>query len=149
VVVYVGDTAAAVASARSALAADADPNRPLQVKPAQPLRIQLTLAVRLDPAYLPDPVEEGVRVALLDPDNGLFGANVLGIGQSVYDSQIDAASVAVPGTLAVHGLTFAFDHGTGTIQTDSAPRHDPGEGGFFQLLESDLNLSLEGPIHAG
>jgi hypothetical protein len=48
-----------------------------------------------------------VRAALLDPEKGLLGLNVLGIGQSIYDSQLYAACVTVPGVLAVKRLEFA------------------------------------------
>jgi hypothetical protein len=68
----------------------------------------------------------------LDPDRGLFGSNTVRIGQSVYQSQIFAACLQVSGVLAVHGLRFFKDSGSG-FALDIPYRHDPGEGKFYQL----------------
>ena len=65
--VHVGDDAGAVASARTALRAQADPNRPLIVVPAIPCPTVLRIALELDPAYVPAGVLAAVRSALLDP----------------------------------------------------------------------------------
>ena len=46
-----------------------------------------------------------VRAALEDADRGLFGKNVIRIGQ-VMNSHIHAACLAVDGALAVHSLVF-------------------------------------------
>jgi predicted phage baseplate assembly protein len=149
VTIYVGDTAAAVTAARTALARAADPNRPVHVNLAAAWPIALTLALRLDPAYLAPPVKTAVQAALLDPDHGLFGVHAIRIGQSIYDSQIYAACLTVPGVLAVHGLTFALGNGSGSFWPDPAVRHDPGEGGFFQLIDDNVTLSVEGLADAG
>jgi hypothetical protein len=39
----------------------------------------------------------------------VLGANVLGIGQTVYASRIAAACLAVQGVAAIHDLSFATD----------------------------------------
>ena len=59
--VYVGDDAGAVASARTALRAQADPNRPLVVVPAIACPTVLRVALELDPAYVPAGVLTEVR----------------------------------------------------------------------------------------
>lgn len=132
VVIYVGDDASAVTAANTALRNAADPNRPVLVKRAIAIPIRLNLSVQIDPTYASAPVLLGVRTALLDPDRGLFGSNTVRIGQSVYQSQIFAACLQVSGVLAVHGLQFFKDSGSG-FALDIPYRHDPGEGKFYQL----------------
>jgi len=105
--VWVGDDAGAVAAAQAALAASADPNRPVHVLPATRLESALSLTYLRDPRFDEAMVQAGVRAALLDPDAGLFGANRVGIEQPFYDSQIYAACLAVPGVNAVHSLLLA------------------------------------------
>jgi hypothetical protein len=60
VTVYVGDDAHAVSAARAVLAGAGDPNRPVVVKPAVPVRIALLLAVRVAPGYVAADVAAGV-----------------------------------------------------------------------------------------
>jgi hypothetical protein len=141
--IFVGDDAAAVRAAQTALAAAADPNRPVRVEPATPVPITLEFSVRRDPLYDPDKLIAAVRAALLDPDMGLFGANAVRIGQAIFTSQIYAACLRVPGTLAVHSLTFSV--GTGAaVSPEESFVHFPGEGGFYSLQDPDLTVSVEG-----
>lgn len=142
VVIYVGDDASAVTAANTALRNADDPNRPVLVKQAIAIPIRLQLSVQIDPTYAPPPVLLGVRSALLDTDRGLFGSNTVRIGQSVYQSQIFAACLQVPGVLAVHGLRFFKNSGRG-FGLDTPYRHDPGEGKFYQLSTENLKLTAE------
>jgi hypothetical protein len=142
VVIYVGDDANAVTAASTALRNAADPNRLLLVKRAIGISIQINLSVQIEPTYAPPPVLRGVRNVLLDSDRGLFGTNNMQIGQSVYQSQIFATCLQVPGVLAVHGLQFWIDSGSG-FGLDPPYRHDPGEGKFYQLATENLNLTAE------
>ncbi len=98
VTVWVGDDPDAVAAAQAALAATADPNRLPQVMLAQAVAMTLSLTFVYDPRYLPSNVQQAVQTALIDPDAGLLGKNVVGIGQVFYDSQIYGACLAVPGS---------------------------------------------------
>jgi hypothetical protein len=106
--VYVGDDAAAVAAARAALVAFADPNRPVSVALAAPLFPDLTLTIEVDPLYDRDAVQAAVAAALLDPAHLPFGTDVVRIGEPVYDSEIYDACLRVQGVVAVHGLRFAL-----------------------------------------
>jgi predicted phage baseplate assembly protein len=137
VTIYAGDNAAAVTAAQTALALAGDPNRPVAVKLAHAVPIQLYLTVLVDPEYDPAAVACGVSAALLDPQSGLFGAS-LRIGQTIYDSQIHQACLAVPGATAIHALDFVVS----TI-ADPGQRHSPGVGGFFQLSAGQLFISTE------
>ncbi|HWB84008.1 MAG TPA: baseplate J/gp47 family protein [Bryobacteraceae bacterium] len=142
VVVYVGDTPGAVTAAQKALAGAADPNRPVQVLLASPIRILLHVSIRRDPRFAPDPVQEAVTAALVDPDTGLFGLNRVRIGETVFRSQIYDACLRVPGVLAVHDLFFVRQVAH-ILLNETGARHSPGEGGFFQLSDNDLGVSME------
>jgi len=111
-------------------------------------------------------VTDAVHAALLDPDAGLLGVNVVGIGQVFYDSQVYAACLAVPGVVAVHSLYFAVTRrfiplrfvaailrfgGGGILRgpVTVAPsgccgqRHDPGEGAYLFLPDAAGHFTLE------
>ncbi len=144
--VYVGDDDRAVASARAALAAQSDPNRPLVVLAAVELATSLSLALRLDPTYVPDAVYSQVSTAVLAE---IFAPGVLALGEPLYRSRIEEVVTDVPGVLAVHDLLMSWSIvGRGILAfrvTSSGPRFDPGAGGFFALLATDLQLSQEVP----
>jgi hypothetical protein len=109
---------------------------------ARSVRLQLTLTLRIDAIHLSGPVVAAATLALLDPDVGLFGTNLIRIGQSIWESQIDAACLGVPGTLAVHEIHVSADFGAGLVML-AGPRFDPTEGGFFQLASTDLTIHPE------
>jgi len=142
VVIYVGDDASAVTAANTALRNAADPNRPVLIKQAIAIPIRLNLSVQIDPTYSHPPVLLGVQNALLDADRGLFGANNVRIGQSVYQSQIYAACLQIQGVVAVHGLMFLKASNSG-FGLDPPYRHDSGEGKFYQLATENLILTAE------
>ncbi len=165
VTVWVGDDAAAVTSARAAFAATADPNRQPQVVLAQPVPITLSLTIVYDRSHVMQTVHDAVRAALVDPDNGLFGRNVVIIGQVFYDSQIYAACLKVPGVQAVHSLQFSGSApqtpipvnpgngspsgtGSGSPQNPAInnQRHDPGPGAYFRVSDTggqpDIGMEL-------
>jgi hypothetical protein len=106
ITVWVGDDSSAVAAVQQAFAATADPNRLPRVVQAKAVVMTLNLTVVYDPASDPQTVTDAVHKALVDPDTGLLGVNVIGIGQVVYDSQVYAACLGVPGVVAVHSLQF-------------------------------------------
>ncbi len=142
VVIYVGDDDSALTAAKTALRNAADPNRPVLITLAIAIPISLKMSVKIDPSYAPTPVLQGVRTALLDTDRGLCGSNTLRIGQSVYQNQIFATCLKVPGVLAVHGLQLFNNSGSG-FALDMPYRHDPGEGKFYQLSTENLHLTAE------
>jgi hypothetical protein len=104
--IWVGDDSGAVAAAQAALAATSDPNRPVIVALALQVETSVTLTYLRDPKYDDGMVRSSLHAELLNPDEGLFGANVVSIGQAFYDGQIYAACLAVPGVKAVHNLQF-------------------------------------------
>ena len=142
VVIYVGDDISAVTAATTALRNAADPNRPVLIKQAIAIPIRLNLSLKIEQNYVPKPILAAVRTGLLDADLGLFGTNAVRIGQSIYQSQICAACLQVPGVMAVHGLMFLKGSASGFV-LDTSYRHDPGEGKFYQLSIENLMLTAE------
>jgi len=144
VTVYVGDDTAAAASAKSVLAAAGDPNRPVQVVQATQLAVALVLTLLVTPGMDADQISAGVVAALSDTETGLFGSWVLAIGQPVFDSQIEAAVLAVPGAVAITAATF---YAAGVV--DPGPLHNPGEGGTYMLDPADISLVTEPDADGG
>jgi predicted phage baseplate assembly protein len=147
VTVYVGDDQAAVAAASAALAGADDPNRPVSVRGATPIELELscTLVVAADRQVTA--VVAAAAAAISDSADGLFSPARMGIGQRLYRSAVDAA-LMVPGVVAVHDLTvtrpgrvfprvfldiFRFDQVLGEF-------FDPGEGSFFDLRPGHVSI---------
>ena len=146
--VYVGDDGAALQAARDALAGSDDPNRSLAVKAATPVDLLVWFSVEQDPAHIWDNVKAGVQAALADPQAGLLGTGRVRIGASLFRSRIAEACLAVPGVVAIHGLTiwtYTDDDGWSFQQ---GPRIDPGEGGFFQLAWGSPFIFQEAAVAA-
>lgn len=140
--VYVGDTPGALASARTAIARSADPNRPAEILAAKPVPCRLQCALIVDKDFVYAKVEAQVRDALLNPETGLFGALRSGIGAAVFESEIMDACLDIRGVVAVHTLLLHDAmHSTG-------PRFDPGEGGYYVLSDHDLHI-FNGEPHGG
>jgi len=117
VTVWVGDDEAARNAAQAALDAAVDPNRPVRVRLATATPVHLSATIVIDPRYVFDPVMAAVQAALIDPDSGLFSAANIGIGHSVYDSNIYAACLAVAGVHAVRDLVVTTAPCTGMTAT--------------------------------
>jgi hypothetical protein len=168
--IYVGDNRAAVAAAKVAIAATADPHRRVLIVSATPISITLSVHLLIDPIHQEPAVIAAVTAALLDDDLGVFGTRRLGIGEAVFDSQISAACLACDGVVAVHAIRlaprriiagqviqFASRSIAGqalqlTINRSSVgttERHSPGEGAFYTLDASRLTITSEVTQHDG
>jgi hypothetical protein len=144
VTVYVGDSAAAATAAGVALAAAGDPNRPVRVVQATQIAVALVLTLVVTPGMNATQITAGIVTALSDPQTGLFGTSKLGIGQPLFDSQIEAAVLAVPGAVALTAATFYAD---GAV--DAGPLHNPGEGGTHMLDPADITITTEAGGNGG
>ena len=158
VTLWVAGDQGAVAAVQTALASAADPNRLVDIIAAIPTRVRISLTYVRDPRYADATVHAALTAALVDPDTGLFGANVVGIGQVFYDSQIYAACRSVDGIDAIHNLTFGAASGlvvrVPVLRLFSyarfAPppavcaeqRHDPGAGNYFVVPNDAQHLQL-------
>lgn len=170
ITVYVGDTPAAAGLARAALAASGDPNRPVTVTAASPVRLQLGCTLVAAASRPPAAVAAAAAAALLDPGTGLFSPAGMAIGQVLYRSQLDAV-LSVPGVLAVTGLQVTAPGGASLLRNAGPPviprpvpvrfagragipalfrllppaladQFVPVEGAFFQLAAPDLNVAM-------
>lgn len=144
VVVYVGDDASAVDSARKVLAGAGDPNRPVRIQAATPLKVTLSLDILVVTGWDSEQIAADVTAALVDPDSGLFSARRMAIGQALFDSQIEEAVLAVAGTVAISAAKLTIND-----VASAGPLHSPGDGGFFALDPLDLTLGLHGDAHGG
>lgn len=136
--VYVGDDPAAVDSARAALRAQADPNRPLAVLPAVKVPAAVRVVLSVDPQYVIEPVVDQARQAVLDE---LFAPGILALGEPLYRSELERVLTDVPGVLASRQLRFYWIRKG--LHVSAGPRFDPGDGGFFHLLPQLVLLTGE------
>jgi hypothetical protein len=160
VTVWVSGDAGAVASVHAAIAAEADPNRPVTVLMATGLDTMISLTYVRNARYLDEIVNGALHAALLDPDSGLFGINTVGIGEAFYDSQIYAACLTVPGIVAVQDLSVQVGNRLTPLLTArpirrgrqplgvaapcSGERHDPGIGNYISVPDDGNHLQLTG-----
>jgi hypothetical protein len=135
VTLWIAGDANAPAAAAAALAGTAMPNEGLRIIPAIPVDSLLSLTYVRDPRYDDAAVQASLTVALLDPNTGPLGNNVVGIGQSIYQSQIDAACMAVPGVMAIQNVVM-------TPPGSSLQRYSPGAGSYFSVLNDGQHLLL-------
>jgi Baseplate J-like protein len=161
VTLWVGDDANAVTVARQAITPVSDPNRPVAINVASPVLITIMLTYVRDPRFQDAAVRAAVQAALADPAAGLFGADVVQIGQAFYDSQIYARCLAVPGVQSVHDLAVTIGPprrrfyvwqiisvwaGGRRLQPAASTgctghRHDPGPDGYFVLASGSPVLT--------
>lgn len=139
--IYVAEGDAAREAVAAALRKAMDPNRALDVLVASPRRLSLSLTIVPAPDRKAAAVEDSVRHALLDPDSGLLANGPSRIGRRLYESEIYRACIAVPGVVAVHGLSIAVDG-----VAPSHPWSDPGVGRFHDLVNDDLGIDVEARV---
>jgi hypothetical protein len=162
VTLWVAGDQGAVAAVETAFAGAADPNRPVDVIAAIAVTAAISLTYVRDPRYDDAAVRANLTTVLVDPDSGLLGANVVGIGQVFYDSQIYAKCRSVAGIVAIHNLTFTPADGLlprGSVArlvsharfvpqpaACTGQRHDPGPGKYFVIPNDPQHLRLNGAV---
>jgi predicted phage baseplate assembly protein len=140
VIVYVAGETNVAPSVQTLLDASGDPNRPVTVTPAIEVPVTLTLQLIVIAGVELNILKAAVTAALTDPATGLFSPPQIAIGQSLFDSNIEAVLQPIPGVIAVASSTFTF-----ADSVDSGPLHTPGEGHYFSLPTTNLTLSTETP----
>jgi hypothetical protein len=138
VTLYVGDDAAAAQAAQTSLGLVGDPNRPVSIVAATQIAVTLNLTLYVTPGMDTTIIGNGITAALTDEETGLFGAWNLAIGETLFDSQIEAAVLGVQGVVAIIASTFRAN---GVAETKAL--HFPGEGGFYTLAPADLTPLME------
>ena len=139
VTIYVADDGATLSDVKHALDNAGDPNRPVSVVPATKITVRLDIELLIAPTADGPTVQAAIKTALADPSVGLFGAPNLGIGQSMFDSQIYQACQTVPGFVAVEAMHFRRSD-TGV---ETSHLHVPPEGGYFDLEAGDVGLKTQ------
>jgi hypothetical protein len=159
--VWVAGDNGATAAAQSALNGVAQPGQRFVVDTASPVAVTLSLTFLYDPRYNAATLQSAIATALTGADQSLFGTDGLSIGQAIYDSQIEAACLAVPGVMAIHDLSFAtpipfrfqpLALGLSRARLLRFPilspapactghQHNPGAGQYFTLSASDLTVT--------
>jgi hypothetical protein len=139
VTVYVAGQQNVAASVSRLLAAAGDPNRPITVLPATPLAVTLTMGFVVVAGMDNTEIQAALTSALCDAQNGLFSSTYLGIGHALFDSQIEAACLAVTGVVGIQSATFVVNNAV-----ESGPLHNPGEGAYYSLSASNFFPSFQG-----
>jgi predicted phage baseplate assembly protein len=140
VTVYVAGEPGIASSVQPLLTASGDPNRPVTVLTATEVPVTLNLQLIVISGGDLTILKAAVTTALTDPSTGLFSPLQIAIGQSLFDSNIEAVLQVIPGVIAIAASTFAF----GGL-TDPGLLHTPGEGCFFSLPVANLTLTTETP----
>ena len=150
--VFVGDDEAARAAAAAAIAGigeHADAN----VVKAYAVPLELFVRLVVDPRYDAEAVKAKARVALNDPEQGLFGVTRGRIGKAIYRSAVYKACRDVEGVVSARSLFVSLlPQAPATFQRLSylilvtplqTHRFDPGEGGFFTIADDALHIFTE------
>jgi uncharacterized phage protein gp47/JayE len=122
------------------MAGAGDPNRPVTVLSATPIEAALIIEIILTPTADAPTVQAAITTALADPVTGLFGAQKLGIGQSVFNSQIAAACQSVPGYAAIEALYFL----RADKSWEDTTLHQVPAGAYFDLAPADVWVIPQG-----
>jgi len=160
VTLWIAGDAGAAAAAGAAIAGTAVPNQGLRIYQATAVPTKLSLTYMRDPRYSDAVIQGGLTTALVDPDAGLLGTNVVGIGQTIYQSQIAAACLAVPGVTAIRDVMLATFDGSAirplrfsfprrfippvTPANCSGQSYSAGAGKYFSLPNDGQHLFLTG-----
>jgi hypothetical protein len=128
VTVYVAGEEGVASSVQTLLSGAGDPNRPIVTLPATPLAVTYTATFIIAAGMDATDITNAIQAALTDSIVGLFSPPQIAIGQPVFDSQIEASCLAIPGVIAIKTSAFAING-----VDDTGPLHDPGEGAYFAL----------------
>ncbi len=130
---YIGDSGVA-ADVGAALRHLAEPGVPIAVEVAEPVPLELSLDLEIDPRWVEDDVAAAVRAALLSGDGALLAPERIGIGRPLFRSRLVERALSVTGTRAVR-----------QILADGAPfpelALDPGAGRWFDLEAGGLAVN--------
>jgi hypothetical protein len=162
VVLWIAGDSNATVSAAAALAGTAMPGQRVIFETALGVTSILSLTYVRDPRYADSAVQAGLMAALADPVAGLFAPANLGIGQPIYQSQIAAACLAVPGVVAIQNVNLVAD--ADQVVTErrfsfilrrfvpiqqlgcSGQVYNPGAGAYFIVPNDTTHVVLSGTV---
>jgi hypothetical protein len=84
------------------------PDTPIQVERALPWPFRLSIQIAWDEKRFETDVLNAVRTALTNVDTGMLAPEILGIGRTLFRSQLFEAVLSVPGVISVTGLTYWY-----------------------------------------
>ena len=162
VVLWVAGDDNATASAQAALAGTEMPGQRVIYETAVGINAILSLTYVRDPRYADSAVHAGLMSALADQTSGLFAPANVGIGQPIYQSQVAAACLAVPGVVAVQNVDLSPEHQfLSTRQLNlrirssflplnpvgcSGQVFNPGAGAYFVVPDDTTHVVLTGSV---
>jgi len=82
------------------------PDMPIQVERATPVFTDLSMQLACEPKRFEADVLTAVRTALLNADTGLLAPEQLGIGKTLFRSQLFESVLSAEGVASVTGLTY-------------------------------------------
>jgi hypothetical protein len=113
-----------------------DPTTPISVDDAIAITPTLTISVESDPRRVATDVATAVQNTLLDPATGLLAPQMIGIGATLFRSRIFEAVLAVPGAIAVGGLSW----NSGPFDPYGI---NPGAGNYFDFTTDNLLVNAQ------
>lgn len=111
-----------------------DPSVSITVEQAKPVRLYLSLTVRIDNRYLEADVLQQIRTALTNTDTGMLAPQNIGIGEPLFQSRLFEAILNVAGTVTVDGIRLNRKNFGMYAVT-------PGAGRYFNLGDNDLTIN--------
>ena len=160
VVLWIAGDSNATAAAAAAIAGTQMPGQRVIFETAAGVTSILSLAYLRDPRYADSAVQAGLMTALADPSAGLFAPAKVGIGQPIYQSQIAAACLAVPGVVAIQNVNLTADLDQRLLQARyrlvlrryrpikplgcSGQVFSPGAGAYFIVPNDTAHVALTG-----
>lgn len=162
VVLWVAGDDNATAAAQAALAGTEMPGQRVIFETAAGINSILNLTYVRDPRYADSAVQTGLMSALADQSSGLFAPANVGIGQPIYQSQIAAACLAVPGVVAIQDVDLSPEFQFLSVRRSNLRiRHtflplkptgcsgqvfNPGPGAYFVVPGDSAHVVLTGSV---
>jgi hypothetical protein len=160
VVLWIAGDSNATAAAAASIAGTEMPGQRVIFETAAGVTSILSLTYLRDTRYADSAVQSGLVSALADPQTGLFAPTNVGIGQPVYQSQIAAACLAVPGVVAIQNVNLVADPDQAVLQPRfrfilrhyqpvkplgcSGQVYSPGAGAYFIVPNDVAHVVLTG-----
>ena len=162
VVLWIAGDDNATASAQAAIAGTEMPGQRVIFETAVGINSILSLTYVRDPRYADSAVRTGLMSALADPASGLFAPTRVGIGQPIYQSQVAAACLAVPGVLAIQDVDLSPEFEFRNLRRStlrlrnhflplkpagcSGQVFNPGAGAYFVVPDDTAHVVLTGSV---
>ena len=119
----------------------ADPMMALDVDQADPVPLNLSFDVEVDEAYIEVDVITEITNTLLDDYEGMLSERNIGIGKPLFRSQLYAAILAIPGTVAVTNMQ------TGGLAFEDMGIKPENPGEYYDITSGELMINGEVQVY--